>query len=74
MIKRMFVLGTVLLSLGMVPGCAFTGSEPGVVSHPVDGSYGDCRSCHEDGSNGAPKTDHALKDDCLSCHAVAREG
>jgi hypothetical protein len=49
-------------------GCAFTGSEPPPVPHGTAGGFGDCRGCHEQGVEGAPRTDHALKPDCLSCH------
>lgn len=71
--RKVFVLCLVLVSLIVVPGCALTGSEPPVVTHQVAGDYADCRGCHEEGINGAPKTDHARKDDCLSCHAAVPE-
>ncbi len=74
MMKRSLALGVLVLTLTVVPGCAFTGSEPGLVTHPVDGDYGDCGSCHAEGTNGAPKTDHIRKDDCLSCHAAVKGG
>lgn len=49
-------------------GCAFAGSTPPVAPHSAMGIYEDCRSCHEDGTQGAPRTDHAKKPECTSCH------
>lgn len=50
--------------------CALGGGNRPGTPHAADGLHADCRSCHEEGLNGAPKTDHAKKADCLSCHPV----
>lgn len=71
--RKVLALCLVMVSVSLGYGCAFTGSEPPLVTHRLDGDYGDCRGCHEDGTNGAPKTDHARKDECLSCHAAVPE-
>lgn len=70
MIRKFLVLYLYIAALSLIPGCALTGSDPPTVTHPVSDEYTDCRGCHEEGVNGAPKTDHARKDECLSCHAV----
>jgi len=49
-------------------GCALAGSTPPAAPHPATGTYEACASCHEDGSQGAPRTDHPRKADCTSCH------
>ena len=57
----------VLLSLGGW-GCAFASSSPPNTPHAVSGNFENCRGCHEDGSQGAPRTDHIKKVECTSCH------
>ena len=54
-------------------GCAFAASSPQPTPHAVTGGYEDCASCHADGSQGAPKTDHPKKADCTSCHHPAQQ-
>lgn len=55
-------------------GCALAASPPPNTPHPVEGLYSDCRTCHENGSQGAPVTDHLKKPDCTSCHKVVIQG
>ncbi|MCL4474348.1 MAG: hypothetical protein M1539_06490 [Actinobacteria bacterium] len=62
----------ILLALGSW-GCAFAASSPSPTPHAVTGSYENCSSCHEDGSQGAPRTDHPRKADCTSCHHPAKQ-
>lgn len=70
-VKKVIVWLVVFLMGVFSNGCAFTGSEPMPVPHAAAGDYEDCGSCHTEGINGAPKTDHPKKKDCLSCHTVA---
>jgi hypothetical protein len=66
--KKAAVVGAVLALLSGGWACALTGSQPPAVPHPTTGTYENCVSCHEDGSQGAPRTNHPRKDDCTSCH------
>ncbi len=68
MVRTSLLLMLVLSVFLTVSGCALTGSSPPPVTHATSDAFQDCRGCHEKGTQGAPKTDHALKDDCLSCH------
>jgi len=52
--------------------CALKGATPPPTPHSIEGSYENCAGCHENGSQGAPKTDHAKKNDCTSCHHATR--
>lgn len=64
----------IILTFATAWGCAFTGANPPYVPHPVAANYADCRSCHENGKEGAPVPDHIKKDDCVKCHKQQAPG
>lgn len=56
------------LSVG-VGGCAaLVGESAPEIPHATTAEFTECRSCHEQGIEGAPVTDHPTKPDCLGCH------
>jgi cytochrome c5 len=54
-------------TMAFAAGCA-----PAIPHTVVSRDRVTCLSCHVDGSQGAPKTSHAERQDCLECHRPSR--
>jgi cytochrome c5 len=60
--RRRLAAAAMLLSTA---ACSKAPKVPHVIQDRADAS---CLSCHKDGINGAPKTPHPSKANCLGCH------
>ncbi len=62
---RIATIGSLCVALLAASSCAKAPQVPHAIESRSDAS---CLGCHRDGTNGARKTPHSDKADCLRCH------